>query len=208
MGRYYWNKRQEADSLKQVSVSFLKKHHYLESGFHSGNITWSRNGEETGKISIQSFVCEDEKYVRFIYTKTNNDTGEKKDFDYKISLVSTACYFGGKRYWFTCPWYVNSVYCGRRVGVVYLGGKHFACRDCHNLTYNSRNLGGISKTMGQTVSYPELEKMKSEVKRKHYRGKITRRYMRYLNKYDKSDRQMMIMARHLGGASIYRDAIR
>ncbi len=204
MGRYYWSKRQEADGLKQVSVSFLQKHGYLENGFRSGNVTWSRNGEETGNISIQSFIDDDEQYVRFIYTQTDRDTGVRKDFDYKIPLITTSCYFGGKRYWLACPWFVNGVYCGRRVGVVYLGGKHFACRHCHSLTYNSRNLGGISKTMGQTVSFPDLEKLESEVKRKHYAGKITRRYMRYLKKYDKSNRQMMVVARYFGGDSIYK----
>ncbi len=199
MGRYYWNKKQEADGLKNVSISFLRKHGYLVEGWRSGRITWSRHGEETGNISIQSSINEHEQYVRFIYSQTNRDTGEKTEYDYNISLTTTACFLGGKRYWFVCPWYVNSTYCGRRVGMVYLGTKHFACRHCHNLTYNSRNLGGISKTMGQTISFPELEKLENEVKRKHYAGKITRRYMRYLNKYDKSNRQMMIMARHFGG---------
>ncbi len=204
MGRYYWSKKEEADGLKQVSVSFLRKHGYFGNGWHSGTITWSRNGEKTGNISVQSFIGEYEQYVRFIYTQTNNNTGEKNDFDYKIPITTTPCYFGGKRYWFTCPWYANGIYCGKRVGVLYLSNKYFACRHCNDLTYNSRNLSGFSKTAGQTISFPELEKLESEVKRKYYAGKMTRRYKKYLKKQEKANWQLMIIANHFGGDSIYR----
>lgn len=198
MGRYYWNKKQEADGMKQVSVAFLRKHGYFEEGWHNGKITWSRQGRETGNISIYSLLNEYEQYVRFVYTQTDRHTGEKSDYDYKVSLTTTDCYFGGKRYWFVCPWYVNEKYCGKRVGVLYLGTKHFACRHCHNLTYNSRNLGGIAKSMGQTISFPELERLENDAKRKSYAGKITKKYMRYVKKYDKSNYQMMVMAKRLG----------
>jgi hypothetical protein len=203
MGRYYWSKKKEADGLKQVSVSFLKKHGYFSNGWHSGTVTWSRNGEETGNISFQSSISEYEQYVRFIYTQTDRYTGEKNDFDYRVQLATTPCYFGGKRYWFTCSASKDGVYCGRRAGVLYLGGKIFACRHCYDLTYNSRNLSGISKTAGRVISMPELEKLESEVRRKYYSGKMTRRYERYLKKQEKADRQMIDVARLLGGDNIY-----
>lgn len=198
MGRYYWNNKQEADSLKQVSVSFFRKHNYFNRGWKSGTVTFSRNGEETGNISVHSSVNESEQYMRFIYTQTDRDTGEKKDLDYKIPLTTTPCNYGGVRYWFTCPWYVSDKYCGRRVGVLYLDGKHFACRHCHNLTYNSRNLSGISKVAGQVISAPELDKLESEIKRKYYAGKMTRKYKLFQKKGSKFTRQMMIVSRGLG----------
>jgi hypothetical protein len=43
----------------------------------------------------------------------------------------TPCHFGGKRPWLIC------MDCGRRVGVIYLRVKKFACRHCHDLTYRS-----------------------------------------------------------------------
>ena len=198
MGRYYSSKKEEADCLKQVGVSFFRKHGYFAEGWHSGTITFSRNGEKTGSISIQSFVGDGEQYVKFIYTQTNNNTGEKNDFDYKIPLTTTSCYFGGKRYWFICPWYANGKYCGRKVGVLYLGNKYFACRHCYDLTYNSRNLSGISKAAGQTVSFPELEKLESGVKRKYYAGKMTKKYKSYLKKENKSLFQLKIISEGLG----------
>lgn len=197
MGRYYWSKKQEADSLKSVSVFFLNKNGYFKTNWKYGGITWSRNGEKTGNISIQSSIEEDEQYVKFIYTQTDRNNGERKDFDYKIPLTTTDYHFGGKRYWFICPCSANGMYCGRRVGILYLGGQYFACRHCYNLTYSSRNQGGISKIIGQVVSMPELDELKAEIKREYYAGKMTRKYQRYLKKEEKSIMQMAIMAKGL-----------
>lgn len=152
--------KSEADDYKNVSVYFLKKHNYL-CGWASGTIRWSRNGEQTGAVSIQSCVNKQEQYVRFIYTQTDRFTDDKTDLDYKVPLITTPCHFGGVRYWFQCQWYANGVYCGRRVGVLYLVGKYFACRHCYNLTYNSRNLGGISKLAGQVISMPDLDELEN-----------------------------------------------
>ena len=41
----------------------------------------------------------------------------------------TPCNYGGRRFWFIC------MICGRRVAVIYLKLKYFACRHCHDLTY-------------------------------------------------------------------------
>ena len=198
MGRSLYSNRQEADYLKQVNVSFLKKHGYFNYGWRSGTVTWSRQGEQTGNISIQSCIYENEKYIRFIYIQTDNYSGEKKDFDYKIPLTNTSCHFGGKRFWFKCPWYANGVYCGKRIGVLYKGGDYFACRHCYNLTYSSRKLSGASKIAGQVVSIPELEKLEKEAKTKFYAGKMTRKYKRYIKKQDKSHFQLLTMARKFG----------
>ncbi len=146
-----------------------------------------------------SFISEYDQYVRFIYTQTDRYTGEKNDFDYKVQLTTTPCYFGGNRHWFVCSASKNGIYCGRRVGVLYLGGKYFACRHCYNLTYNSRNLSGISKVTGQIISIPELERLESEVKRKYYAGKMTKRYKRYFKKQRKAFFQLQVIAESLGG---------
>ena len=197
MGRYYWSKKDEADGLKQVNVSFLRKHGYFNPGWRSETITFSRNGEKMGNISIQSAINEKEQYIRFIYTQTDRDTGEKNDFDYQIPLTTTPCYFGGKRYWFTCPWYANGQYCGKRVGVLYKDGDYFACRHCYQLTYNSRNLSGISKVAGQIISAPELDKLKQEVRRTYYAGKMTRKYKSFQKKERKFFAQLAIITGNL-----------
>lgn len=49
-----------------------------------------------------------------------------------ISLESTPCALGGHRRWFTCPT------CNRRVAVLYIAGRLFACRGCKGLAYASQ----------------------------------------------------------------------
>ena len=59
-------------------------------------------------------------YVKFNYTVTDRNTGEKTDYDYKVQLTTTPCNLGGVRYWFICPLSKNGVYCGRRVAKLYV----------------------------------------------------------------------------------------
>ncbi len=51
---------------------------------------------------------------------TDRQTGEKTDYDYRIPLATTPCNLGGVRWWFICAVSKNGVYCGRRVGKLYL----------------------------------------------------------------------------------------
>ncbi len=196
MGRYYWSKKTESNNLKKIEIWWLRKHGYLKNGYHLGGIKWTSEWPHKESNIGFSVSINENSYLQLRYT-TADDNEDKQDFDYKIPLTTTPCYFGGKRYWFICPWYVNEKYCGRRIGVLYLGDKYFACRHCYNLTYNSRNLSGISKTAGQIISIPELERMEKEIKRKHYAGKMTKKYKRYLKKQEKSFYQLQVVAEAL-----------
>lgn len=171
----------EADGIKKIETSFLKKHGYF-TGWKSGTITWTSGwSDNKSSVGVQVITGDGEEYLRIHYTQTDNSSGEKKDFDYKIPLVSTPCRYGGKRYWFICPMSRSGKYCGKRVGVLYKDGDYFACRHCYDLTYSSRNLSGVAKSFGSIVSIPDLEKAEADVKRYYYRGKPTKRYLRYLN---------------------------
>lgn len=191
----------KADDIKKISISFLRKHNHL-SGWYSGTITWTNSGmwgENKSSVGVETSVLNDEKYVRIHYTQTDRDTDEKKDFDYKIPLTITPCRYGGKRYWFICPWYKNGKYCGKRVGTLYKDGDYFACRHCYNLTYESRNLSGMTKPFGKIISIPELEKMEQAVKRTHYRGKPTKRYLRFLKAEERFETSFAGISLLLGG---------
>jgi hypothetical protein len=50
-----------------------------------------------------------------------------------IEYTFTKCHFGGERLWLICP------FCGRMVAKLFLppSGDCYACRKCHNLTYES-----------------------------------------------------------------------
>lgn len=198
MGRYYYSKKEEADGLKKIQTWFLKKHGYFKGGYVGGTIKWKSNWSEVeSSIGISTNIFEEKRHLRIWYTQTNLD-GEKTEFDYEIPLTTTRCYFGGVRYWFICPWYANGTYCGRRVGVLYLSDKYFACRYCYDLSYSSRNLGGIWKVAGKVISIPDLEEEEMGIKRKYYAGKMTKKFRRFLNKQKKAFMQLRIMAKGLG----------
>lgn len=181
----------ESDGLKKISVAFLNKHKYF-IGYRGGTINWTSEWSEN-KSSVGISVSTSESFLRIHYTQTDYYSDEKKDFDYKIPLTTTPCNYGGSRYWFTCPWYKNGNYCGKRVGVLYKNGDYFACRHCYNLTYSSRNLSGISKLFGR-VTAPDVDKAHEKVKLAYYRGKPTRKYLRYLKMEEKFENAFIGMA--------------
>jgi hypothetical protein len=57
-------------------------------------------------------------------------------------LTATRPHFGGRRWWFQCPLVVNDVPCRRRCLVLYRpwGAPYFGCRQCHQLTYRTRQV--------------------------------------------------------------------
>jgi hypothetical protein len=137
-------------------------------------------------------------YIRVYYTTTYPD-GRKEYSDYKIKLAKTRCNFGGFRYWFVCPLVKDGKYCGRRVAVLYLVGKYFGCRHCYNLTYASRNLSGIYKVIGKTLpDWPPTLKEFRELfySTKFYKGKITKRYKRYLKMEEKRFMETAMLAEY------------
>ncbi len=183
MGRYYYDKKEEADGLKRIAIFRLKEWGYLKWSM-SGTIYWTSNWDDSkSSISIQTTIRDDEKYLRIWYTQTDRYTEEKQDFDYKIPLVTTKCNLGGKRYWFICPWYRNGVYCGRRVAVLYKGGKYFACRHCYDLSYSSKNENRKFRlfAFGQMLTLEKkIEELEPKIKTKFYNGRPTRKYKRLL----------------------------
>jgi hypothetical protein len=121
-------------------MAWLNKYDYL-CGWRYGGAKWKNSaGDEVAAINFGVSVLEErEKFIEFEYSITNISSGEKENFKYKIKLVSTPCNYGRERWWFICQLSVNGVYCGRRVGTLYLppNGKYFGCRHCYDLTYRS-----------------------------------------------------------------------
>ncbi len=189
----------ESDSLRKIDTRFLKQFGYLTGGPKTGEVNWTSGGVDTGN-SVGIEVSNQEGYLRIYYTQTDRHTQEKKKFDYKIPLTTTLCNYGGKRYWFICPWFKNGNYCGKRVGTLYKDGDYFACRHCYNLTYSSRNLSGLNKKIGN-ISNIEVERARKKVKTKYYNGRPTKNYQNYLRKIDKLDNAFIVMAYSLDKSS-------
>lgn len=169
MGRYYYNRKATVEESCGLSIYRLKKWDLL-AGQQSTTITWTRS--MTGKQTVVGLSVDtttDDQYVRFVYTFTERD-GDKTDYDYEVSLLTTPCYFGGVRHWFACPM------CGRRVGCLYLmGAGYFLCRHCNDLTYQSRSRS-VTALFGYTSR--QVDKLRSEIKRWTWRGRPTRKVRR------------------------------
>ena len=179
MGRYYFNAKTTVEQATQLSIFKLKEFGLL-CGYAATTLTWThRPSGKQSSIGI-TVNTEGEPYVKVNYTITDRNTDEKTDYDYKISLTATSCYFGGVRYWFICPLSVNGVYCGRRTGTLYLasGGNYFGCRHCYDLSYESRNesrLGRFGSIGYPIVADRKIEELYSQIKRWTYKGKPTKK---------------------------------
>jgi len=95
----------------------------------------STSGDDYAKIGFKvDRSVSGNLFVRFEYLAADRMTGKTQSIVHTINLLKTSCYFGGYRYWFTCP------ECERRVGTLHIPpkGSTFACRSCHDLTYWSR----------------------------------------------------------------------
>jgi hypothetical protein len=57
---------------------------------------------------------------------------------HRVPITWTPCALGGRRPWFRCEARRNGSYCGRRVALLYSAGGVFACRHCHQLSYESQ----------------------------------------------------------------------
>jgi len=146
----------------------------LLRGGQSGTFTWKSSF--SGHKDTISYIANmgERPNIRVIYTTTKKRTGEKFDFDYQIRLTSTQCNYGGKRFWFICP------HCSRRAGIVYLAGRYdrFVCRDCSDLTYDSRNesrLGRFGQLGYMLKAERQYEELYSTIKRWTWRGRPTRK---------------------------------
>ncbi|MEI8570803.1 hypothetical protein U737_17970 [Methylomonas sp. LW13] len=92
-------------------------------------VSWFRNGKPNGKMNVRV----EANQVRLSYS-VRIDRGDWQYLNYSIGLQTTGCHFGGRRYWFSCP----ALGCGKRVAVLYMGDKYFACRKCCQLAYSSQ----------------------------------------------------------------------
>ena len=133
--RRYWAKYRVED-CRWLSAAALTRAGLLRPAHRSSTtITWT--DKDTGEVRF-ALRCEAETgcgagTLRLQYDRPKY--GET--FDYVIRLTTTPLPWGGLKWWFTCPLTKRETPCFRRVAKLYLLGRYFACRHCHELTYQS-----------------------------------------------------------------------
>lgn len=154
---------------------------------HSGTLTWDSGANIAYKVNLDRFNTDGEELVIafFINYCAEYSRDQTKDINSMFPLVTTPCNFGKHRYWFICPGLGEKFSCLKRVAILHKppSGERFACRKCWSLAYASQNLGGYQKKIGLPLSEVELEEMEASITKKVYKGLPTKRYSRYLRKY-------------------------
>ena len=171
------------NEVKAVSISFLTKHGYLKpSQWRSGTVTWSRNGNKTGSISIQVSTQPESPYIELNY-KYN-----EAPINYRVQLVSVPSNIGkGVVWYFICP---NT---GKRCRKLYLIGERFlhraAFRGCmYEKQTQSKKYRQLDKTLGAYFGTDQLfEQLYKKHLKKQYAGKPTKKYLRIANRISKSE---------------------
>jgi hypothetical protein len=175
--------KQIAERSNALSIFWLKKNGYLHEAYrlrHGEKIwTWGE-AQSIIEFSVVRLYCgtpEEIMRIELYYRSIDPWTGEKTPISEFVTLSTTSCNYGGRRYWFICPLLKNAKYCGRRVGVLYGVGKYFGCRKCANIAYKVQMRGGKYR-FPVTVATVECQEMK--IKRCFYKGKPTRKYRRLI----------------------------
>jgi hypothetical protein len=178
-------RKTRVDEARSVDILTLqRKGVFTKESAWSGLITWSRNEEVAASLSfVLEYGESGPTGVRFMYTITDKDTGERKDYTYTVPVVSTRCNYGGMRWWFICPIVMNGRACQRPCRIIYRppGAEYFGCRECHELTYESRQRHrekfneGIEKPYLAALSaHQELARVRSWKKKEKIWRKLAR----------------------------------
>lgn len=102
----------------------------------SGTLRWRIVGtdKETASIGFEGQLGQTDGCIRLHWTSTSHWSGEKRQCENHITLITSAQPFGGRRWWFVCP------RTGQRATRLHLpyGAYTFACRNAYRLAYRSQ----------------------------------------------------------------------
>lgn len=174
--------KESCESSNSLSVFWLRKYDYF-CGWKSGVIKWTSGGGHESSVGFTVDTTDNLPHIRFNYTQTGWD-GEKEKMNYRVELETTSCHFGGKRHWFICPLVKNGVACRRRVGILYIAGKYFGCRQCYDLAYRSQKDGpGYFRAFGKFFDLDtKIKKEEKKIRVRYWKGRPTKRYAKFLQK--------------------------
>lgn len=117
------------ENFRSIDIRRWQRDGLLMSGI-STVCQWTRCGRPYGQIKVTFGV----ETVRLCYSHKEDDA-EWEQLDYEINLQHSECHYGGFRYCFICP----AIGCGRRVALLYLRVKYFACRHCLKFVHKCRH---------------------------------------------------------------------
>jgi hypothetical protein len=161
------------DECKTISITFLRKHNYLnQNNQSSGVMSWSRNGSTTGQISI-SVSMVNNPCLTLSYVCNG------KPIKYDVRLISVPSNLGkGEVWYFVCP---NT---GKLCRKLYQGSIYFLHRDAfEGCFYDSQVQSHRNRALLKLYSLHFVtDKVYEERYRKYfkpcYNGKPTKRTLK------------------------------
>jgi len=167
----------------QISISKLKEWEYLNpEQIKSGTLSWGRNGNPTGSISIKVNTHSEQPYIELDYKYRDEPR------NYKVRLVSMPSNLGkGLIWYFLCP------QTNKRCRKLYSIGGYFLHREAFNgcmyeTQTQSKKYRQLDKTLG---AYFKTDDLYSQLYQKHfkktYAGKPTKRYLRIMEQIQKAE---------------------
>ena len=171
VGRGVFWKKQTVDSAYKLDILPISRKFDFDQFAH-GDISWTSAWGKKAKIG---FLVWPDGPMQLVYKVTDAD-GREFAYDYKVSLDTTPCNYGGHRRWFLCP------SCQRRSRILYMppNSRLFACRVCHNLTYRSQQEGTspCGRVIQALFEIPDLEAKLRRTRSKRKREALAKRYYR------------------------------
>ena len=160
----------------QIDISKLKDWGFLKpKQIKSGTLTWSRNENPTGSISIVVNTHSEQPYIELDYKYGDEPR------NYKVRLVSKPSNLGkGLIWYFLCP------QTNKRCRKLYSIGGYFLHREAfsgcmYETQTRSKKYRQLDKTFG---AYFKIDNLCSELYKKnfkkYYAGKPTKRYLRIM----------------------------
>lgn len=138
MGRRPYSKRLTVEQCFSVSIFKLNRNRCLDGQNFFATVEWLQFSRKVTEMELFINLADESPNVVFSHTYPCPLLGIPLSTSYTVALVSTRCFFGGKRYWFACPVEKGGQRCNRRVGKLYRhNGERFGCRECYDLTYLS-----------------------------------------------------------------------
>ena len=165
----------------QISISKLKEWDFLNpKQSKSGTLTWSRNGNKTGCISIRVNTPSEQPYIELDYKYRDEPR------NYKVRLVSIPSNLGkGLIWYFLCP------QTNKRCRKLYSIGGYFLHREAFNgCMYETQTQSKKNRKLLKTLdAYFKSEELYSQLHHKNlkktYAGRPTRRYLNLLKQIEK-----------------------
>lgn len=171
------------NEVLQISITKLKEWEYLHpEQIKSSILTWSRNGNQTGSISVIINTLSEQPYIELDYKYRDEPR------NYKIRLVSMSSNLGAGLIWyFLCP------QTNKRCRKLYSIGGYFLHREAftgcmYESQTHSKKWRQIEYKYG---AFFDREKINKQINKKnfkkYYQGKLTKRYLRLMEQIQKAE---------------------